>query len=111
MEPLQSFDFAQRRYACVWLQWVVGALLDSDLILVLRGAATSLLAGGAVIIKENVTRSEVAWYDDDDAYIVRSQAYLEQVTALAGLRVLSGCLQKDWDPTLMPVRMWCLVPA
>lgn len=106
-------------YSCIWMQWVIGALLDVDLVRVLTAAAHSLAPGGCIILKENVCRQEAGsgsakncfWYDEEDSYIVRSPAYTLACISLAGLQVLHEAVQEPWDKELLPVHMWALVPA
>ena len=53
---LQDFS-PQERYSCVWVQWVVGYLTDSDLEAFLRRCSLSLEPRGMIIVKDNVSIS------------------------------------------------------
>ncbi len=58
--PLQSLELETKRYAVVWVQWVLLYLTDADLRSFLRHASTALVrdGGGAILVKENVLLGE-----------------------------------------------------
>lgn len=47
---LQEFDF-EEKYDCVWIQWVLSHLTDSDAIEFLKKAKGSLNPGGIIVVK------------------------------------------------------------
>jgi protein N-terminal methyltransferase len=116
---LQDLRFAELgaggaapRYDCVWLQWVVGCVLDVDYVALLREAAAHLSAGGCVVVKDNCAADNTAFvYDCTDASVARGRAYHEACFRLAGLRVVEEDAQRQWDKELMTVRLWMLQPA
>lgn len=108
VSPVSSI---QSNYDVVWLQWVVGCILDVDYIRLLKDASAHLSPKGCIIVKDNCCRDDVAFvYDCVDASIARSPAYHDAIFEMAGLQVVAAALQTSWDKELMPVRMWCLRP-
>jgi len=107
---LQDFAFPPGRYSCVWLQWVVGTQLDADLVPLLAAAGAALAPGGVIVVKDNVARG-AAWYDDEDSYVCRGEAYFRAVFAAAGLRVVASEEQREWDRELQRVAFFALAPA
>lgn len=124
---LQDFDWSaatassasssstpRHTYDVVWLQWVVGCVLDNDFIRFLQGAASSLTPdSGCIVIKDNVCRvGQGFWYDDNDSSISRSYEYFGVLFDMAGLAVLEAEPMRDdeWDPDLMGVCTFMLRP-
>jgi len=100
------------RYDCVWLQWVVGCVLDVDYVSLLQRCGTALAPGGCVVVKDNCAADATAFvYDTTDHSVARGRAYHEACFRLAGLRVVEEDHQRAWDKDLMTVRMWMLQPA
>jgi protein N-terminal methyltransferase len=102
---------APPRYDCVWLQWVVGCVLDVDYVALLRACGAHLAPGGCVVVKDNCAADASAFvYDATDHSVARGRAYHEACFRLAGLRVVEEDHQRTWDKDLMTVRMWMLRP-
>lgn len=122
---LQEFSFVAREregseaissapvYSCIWLQWVVGCLLDVDLVRLLRGAGKALGKEGCIVIKDNALLSPSSFftYDSDDESICRSEAYLLRLVEMAGLEVILRREQIDWESDLLPVVAYALRPT
>lgn len=106
---LQDFVLPPRRYSCVWLQWVVGTQLDADLVPLLAAAGAALAEGGLIVVKDNVAKG-ACWYDDEDSYVCRGEAYHRAVFAAAGLDVVAVDEQRAWDTELQRVVLFALAP-
>lgn len=95
-----------RVYSCVWLQWVVGCVTDVDLVDFFRACQYLLEPGGVVIIKDNFCAPRHAFeYDADDASIVRSRAYFDEILRHGRLSIIHSQRQLKWDKELVPVDM------
>lgn len=96
-------------YDVVWLQWVIGCVLDTDLVALLKSAAACLTPTGIIVIKDNTAREGDAFvYDNEDHSIARSERYLHAVFRRAGLAVLEDMPVPGWEEDLLPVRMYAL---
>lgn len=109
---MQDFEWPPGvTYDVVWLQWVVGCVLDVHLVAFLRNAAGALRENGCIIVKDNHSREPDAfWYDIEDNSIARSRAYFEKLVGMAGLMVLDAVEERDWDDELLPVTTYALRP-
>jgi len=108
-------------YDTIWVQWVVIYLTDDDFVQFLKACARALKPGGIIVIKENVLR------DDDprhlqpggegggasayDGSVTRSRELMERIFKKAGLKIDLERAQAPWPDTMLPVRMWALVPC
>ena len=100
------------RYDVIWLQWVVGCVLDCDFVRLLSDAAAHLAPRGCIVVKDNCAKAGTAFvYDCTDSSIARGLEYHEAVFALAGLEVVERVTQQQWDSELMAVHMWMLRPS
>lgn len=100
-------------YDCVWLQWVIGCVMDVDFVDLLRALATRLAPTGVIVLKDNIVsqpEGTAFQYDRGDHSITRSRAYLDALIARAGLHVATEVPQVAWDDELLPVVMLALRP-
>jgi protein N-terminal methyltransferase len=97
-------------YDCIWMQYCLGYVIDSDLVALLKRLKACLSKGGVVIMKETTLREsdETTAYhvDAEDLNIIRSRPYWEWVFREAGLRVVDASEQTDWPETFLPVCAW-----
>lgn len=106
-----SAALAGAAYDCVWLQWVIGCVMDVDFVDLLASLAARLAPAGVIVLKDNVVSrdSGVAFqYDRADHSISRCRDYLDVLIARAGLRVVAEAPQVAWDAELLPVHMLAL---
>lgn len=108
VSSLQAFEFPGAPYDCIWIQWVLLYLVDSDLIALLKRAKKALATNGLIIIKENHTRSGF-FVDNSDNSITRSDAHFRTIFESAGLKLLKAETQADFPKELFPVTMYALV--
>ena len=72
-------------------------------------AASSLLPGGALCIKDNVSRNEFI-LDLDDSSVARGEEYLRRLIGLAGLEVCAHHVAANLPSELMPVHYFLMRP-
>jgi len=111
--PLQSFVPPDgRKYAAVWVQWVLNYLTDVDLEGFLRRCGGALLPNGCVLVKESVSREGNGFYvDRSDASITRTDTHFRRIFSAAGLRVVHCEMQPGLPRIIFPVCMYVLRPA
>lgn len=109
----EDFVFDNEGYDVIWLQWGSALISDAALVHFLQGAAAALAirasrGGHAVlVIKDNVSEFADAVYSDDSCMVVRSQAYIDALVAVAGrdgvpLRLVTKERQEPWDDAFFP---------
>lgn len=104
---LEDFNPTANRYNLIWCQWVLGHLKDSDLILFLKRCKASLMEGGMIGIKENVTKVGTE-FDSQDSSVTRSDSLLKDIFKSAGLELVTEQKQVGFPKKLYEVRMYLL---
>lgn len=107
VSSLQDFKFDGAPYDCIWIQWVLLYLIDTDLVAFLQRAKKALAPNGIIIVKENHTRSGF-FIDNDDNSITRSDAHFKTIFQTAGLKLVKHQTQTDFPKELFPVTMYAL---
>ncbi|KAF3909735.1 hypothetical protein AA313_de0209502 [Arthrobotrys entomopaga] len=110
---LESWQPEEGKYWCIWNQWCLNYLTDSDLVLYLSRCAKALTAGGMIFIKENNTNNDDNIFDEEDSSVTRTDANFRRIFAEAGLVVVKSELQRGFPQRLQlfPVRMYALRPV
>ena len=100
-------------YDCIWGQWVYGYLTDEDLILFLEKCIRILdKQHGFIVIKDNVSKDEDPYVDDEDGFVTRTEAqFLSLFSKVPNLIVKDIFRQKRMPKELLPVKMFVLVHA
>jgi protein N-terminal methyltransferase len=106
---LQSFDPTPSRYTCVWVQWVLNYLTDDDLVLLFKRFAQSLVEGGAVVVKENVSKSKFL-LDRDDSSVTRPDSHFRKLFKDSQLEIAQTYEEEGFPANLLPVRVYVLKP-
>jgi protein N-terminal methyltransferase len=123
---LESFDAPANTYDCVWVQWVIGHLVDDDMVAFLQVRACSpsallqpfsraraqrcramLKPHGVICVKENLSQ-EGFIVDREDSSLTRSDVHFKQVFARAGCTLLHEQLQQQFPKELFKVMMYAL---
>lgn len=104
---LQNFTPDPNLYDVIWCQWVLGHLTDSDLIDFLRRAKSGLTSNGIIILKENISASQVE-FDSTDSSYTRPLQHFYDIFDKADLRILKELKQKSFPSDLFEVRMFAL---
>lgn len=107
---LQNFT-PTYNYDCIWIQWVLLYLSDSDLIEFLQRCKHGLKDYGVIIVKENILANDAElsfYWDKDDNSITRSHSEFLDLFYLAGLRQSSVVRQKEFPEELFPVNIYVL---
>ena len=104
---LEDFYPASDSYDLIWCQWVLGQIKDLDLIEFLKRCKSSLVRGGMIGIKENVSRvgSE---FDSIDSSLTRSDCLLKDIFEKSGLELVKEETQSGFPQELYSVRMYLL---
>ena len=109
--PLQSWNPPKNTYSLLWHQWVLLYLTDKDCVEYLVRCRESLVPGGVICVKENVSMKTGQFLvDSDDNSVTRTLDQYKALFAQAGLRVAVQMKQPRWPTHLFPILMFALVP-
>ena len=108
---MQDFEPPPGMYDVVWVQWVIGYFTDVHLMDIVRRYTRALRPGGVMVIKDNTIESRAFHVDQDDAYLIRSAAYQEELFRRAGVRVVKKEFQRKWPQAAFPVVSFVLAAA
>ena len=115
-DSLRVFVPAEASFDCVWIQWILGHLTDTDVLGLLRRCRAALRPGGAIVVKENnalpsaCEQRKLYTLDAANANVIRSHAHHCALFKRAGLRLRRFQLQAGFPAELHAVRMYLLVP-
>lgn len=70
----------------------------------------ALTANGIIVVKENVTSSNVTEYDETDSSVTRPLKNLLSIFKTAKLKRISQCKQTNFPNGIYPVYMFALKP-
>lgn len=102
---LQDFTPDASGYDVIWTQWVLGHLIDADLVAFFRRCAGGLAKSGILVMKENVTSSGVIEKDANDSSMTRPLNELKRLLTLGGMRIVRLQLQNNFPAGIYPVYM------
>ncbi|XP_018785926.1 PREDICTED: alpha N-terminal protein methyltransferase 1 [Bactrocera latifrons] len=108
---LQEFTPAANKYDVIWCQWVLGHLTESDLFNFFRRMRVGLTNKGYLIIKENVTSSNIVEEDKQDSSVTRPLKIYETAIKSAGFRIVKTWRQQSFPKGLYPVYMLACRPT
>lgn len=109
---IQDFMPRRDRYDIIWVQWCLMYLSDLDVISWLNRCASTIRAGGIIVIKENLCPGDSrAMLDEEDASIARSDEYLRELFTKANMKLLLSMAQKGFPSALLKVKMYVLRPC
>jgi hypothetical protein len=100
---LQNFYPEINRYDCIWIQWVLGYLKDTDLVDFFKRCKLALKSNGIIILKENVAIGEPEWDEVDSSWTRSRQAYLNLIHK-AGMHVVREEKQRKFPDEIYEVR-------
>eukprot|EP00873_Tetraselmis_striata_P039931 jgi/Tetstr1/460195/TSEL_005510.t1 len=106
-QGLQEFHPEPERYDVVWIQWALLYLTDEDCKTLFDRCRAGLKADGIVVVKENICK-EGFIVDKSDSSLTRSDAYMLDLFARCGVKVLANERQKNFPRELFDVRMYAL---
>eukprot|EP00920_Eleutheroschizon_duboscqi_P027798 GHVT01068039.1.p1 GENE.GHVT01068039.1~~GHVT01068039.1.p1 ORF type:complete len:326 (+),score=60.14 GHVT01068039.1:654-1631(+) len=110
---LQDFTPPSKRYDCIWVQWCILYLTDSDLVAFLVRCRDSFAPNsGMVVVKENVVLDNTSGFqvDKEDNSIMRTDYHYRLLFSQAGFDVAFDMKQPNFPQNVYPVYMYCLVP-
>jgi len=103
---LQDFK-SEHKYDCIWIQWVIGHLHDSDFIAFLKRCVDSLTPNGIICIKDNVAKGSFIM-DKEDNSVTRNEAHLKFLFEQSGCKLIKALVQPNFPKELYPVIMFAL---
>ena len=101
-------------YDCIWAQWSIMYLTDSDAISFLKRCRDHLSPKGMIFIKDNIsskdltTKKELAQYFHEDNGICRTYIHYIELFAKSGLKVIETEKQSHYPPNLLPLYTFIL---
>ena len=112
----QAFEPEPGTYDVIWIQWVIGHLIDADLVTFFRRCTKALRRGGVICVKDNCFASErredgtleVFTVDRADSSVTRSVEYFEALFEICDLAIISRRRQGNFPTELFPVYMFAL---
>jgi len=107
---LQDFCPEPNTYDVIWCQWVLGHLNNDDLIKFFQNCKKGLKSNGVLIVKENVTTSDVVEIDKEDSSVTRPYAVLVEAFKQSGYKCIKEEKQQNMPQGLYPVYMFALRP-
>lgn len=105
---LQDFTPDEGRYDVIWVQWVLGHLTDDDLVNFFKRCKKGLAPDGIIVVKENVSGSNITEFDDVDSSYTRSKDSFMRAMLNAGLKIIKEERQKGFPKGLYSVYMFAL---
>ena len=112
MQGLQEFKF-ENKYDCIWIQWCLCYLIDTDCLSFLEKAKDSLVRcedaskSGLIFVKENVAAGDFI-VDKDDNSIMRTEKHFTTMFEEAGFKILTQFYQKGFPKELHKVSCYVL---
>ncbi|KAF2674118.1 hypothetical protein BT63DRAFT_419428 [Microthyrium microscopicum] len=101
-----------RMYDVVWTQWCVGQVTDLQLVEYLQRVQKNLVAGGWIVVKENLSTeadgSDI--FDETDRSVTRADGKFRDIFEHAGLDIVATEVQRGLPKELYPVRSYALQP-
>lgn len=107
---LQSFKPEDNKYDVIWVQWVLGHLTDEDLVNFLKSCRRGLKSNGVIVVKENVTTSEIVDIDDNDSSVTRPMFLLKSLFEKANYDCIRLVKQHNFPKGIYTVYMFILKP-
>lgn len=106
---LQDFN-ETGKYDVIWSQWVLGHLLDEDLVQLFQRLSSNLDSNGMIVVKENFSNSETI-VDETDSSVTRPLALFKKLMKQAGLKIIKEARQTNFPSSLFPVYMLAMRPT
>ncbi|XP_014204533.1 N-terminal Xaa-Pro-Lys N-methyltransferase 1 [Copidosoma floridanum] len=108
---LQDFCPEPNTYDVIWCQWVLGHLNNDDLNKFFHNCKKGLKKNGVLVIKENVTSSNLVEIDEGDSSMTRPYIGLVEAFKKSGFLCISEEKQQSMPQGLYPVYMFALRPC
>lgn len=105
---LQDFTPDPQRYDLIWCQWVLGHLIDADLVAFFKRCKTGLTPNGLICIKENIAPTDEAEFDEVDSSWCRSWKDIVKLIKESGLKIVKEQKQKNFPNNIYDVRIFAL---
>lgn len=107
---LQEFKPSEQVYDVIWSQWVLGHLLDDDLVAFFKAMASVLNKNGIIVVKENFTNGDKVVWDHKDSSVTRPLKQFKILLKKADLKIIKEARQTNFPKSLFPVHMIALRP-
>jgi len=109
VDGLQTFT-PQKKYDCIWIQWVSNHLTDEDYVSFLKRCSESLTETGIIVVKENVCRVGFV-VDKEDYSVTRADDLYRTLFQKANLKLIKQQWQPDFPEDLFKVNQYALRKA
>nr|CAG4644342.1 EOG090X0EJQ [Lepidurus arcticus] len=109
-QGLQNFQPEEGYYDVIWSQWVLGHLIDADLVKFFERCKIGLRPKGYLVIKENVTASGEVEMDHTDSSVTRPLKSLIDLVKKAGYQLVHQQKQQRFPKDLYQVYMLAFKP-
>lgn len=110
-QGLQEFHPTPMRYDVIWSQWVLGHLTNDDFVKFFERCSQALNKNGVVIVKENITSTDVVDIDEVDSSVTRPLAMFKALLMQSGLRIVKMVRQNNFPSGIFPVYMFAMKPV
>ncbi|GMT32542.1 hypothetical protein PFISCL1PPCAC_23839, partial [Pristionchus fissidentatus] len=107
---LQDFVPEQAKYDLIWIQWVSGHLTNSDFVAFFKRCQEGLRENGLICLKDNISSSSEALFDDEDHSWTRPDAMIDKLMEDAGLNIVAREVQRNFPKGMYKVTMFAMKP-
>jgi protein N-terminal methyltransferase len=104
---------AGRKYDCIWMQWCLGYVMDTDLVALFGRLRRALAPGGVIVIKETsdtgahaASSGRAFMIDAEDMSVTRGPRYWAKVISLAKLKFVKESKMASMPDAWLPVFAW-----
>ena len=97
-------------YDVIWVQWVVGHLIDTDYVKFFRRCGEGLRENGVIVLKDNCSENLTFMVDREDSSVARHIDYHKLLLEKSGLKIIKVRRQQGFPNELCPVVMFAMVP-
>lgn len=108
---LQDFEDNGKKYDIIWSQWVLGHLIDGDLVQFFEKVTLVLDSNGIIVVKENFTKDDEIVVDETDSSVTRPLSQFKKLVKQAGLKIIKEARQTNLPKSLFPVYMLAMRPV
>ncbi|KAI9293275.1 hypothetical protein K502DRAFT_306556 [Neoconidiobolus thromboides FSU 785] len=106
---MQEFTPGEKKYDCIWIQWVIGHLTDDDLVSFFERCKKGLKDNGYIVIKDNISKFGYVM-DEVDSSFTRSDEIFKTIFKKSDLKLIKEKIQTGFPAGMFQVKMYVLQP-